>query len=425
MSGASGYDRRTRDGLSLDGLSPDRRGAGSITVLGGRGGFAASVDDLLAAIPSLRECSDLIFQISHRTRCLDVLTGPITRAAPVDALARLDWHQSEAVNDLWRLAYGLDRHTWQTRQAVTSYQLADWEAAAQLAVARAGVPLLLRERQRIQPLGLLRDGRVGPVEPVPVDPESVVQLWDLASIVTSQSLVSGESTVRVIEQMRPDGGSAWVVQIPGTASWSPRAGEVPNDLTADLQLMARDQAALTDGVVAALAAAQRAAGRSDLGDPVMLTGHSLGGLAAASIASDPAARAQFRITHVVTLGAPVGYLPVPDDVEMLSLEHTGDIVPGLDLATNPDRETWTTVHRHTSLGEHGAITYRETARLAAAAIEEGSEPSLTRWAATAAPFLRAPPGRVDDSMREPSRSKQEQRVRDYRVRREREREGAG
>lgn len=392
-------------------------GAGGITVQGGSGGFAVSLDDLLAAIVSLRECSDLMYAVSNRAQHLDVLTGAVTRTAPVEVLARVDWDQSGVSLDLGRLALALERHAWDTRAVVNAYALAEHEAAMAIVVARFGVPALLRERWRLQGLGLFAERAAAPVEALPVDPETRVELWDVASLVTSQSLLSGSSTVRVIEQPRPEGGSAWVVQIPGTLGWSPLPGEAPNDVTADLQLMALERAALTEAVLGALAAAQGAAGRLGRRDPVMLTGHSLGGIAAASLAADAAARTDFHITHVVTVGSPVGYLPVPEEVEVLSFEHAGDMVPRLDLVSNPDRESWTTVHREvpdarmlprgSGPGEHDSITYRETARLAAVAIELRADPSLVRWAATAAPFLRAPTSA--------GASRSTQVVRDYRV----------
>lgn len=212
--------------------------------------------------------------------------------------------------------------------------------------------------------------------------------------------------MRVVQLPRPDGTSAWIVQIPGTVTWNPSAGEQPNDLTADLELMARRSATLSVGVLDALDQAQRAAGRVGLRDPVMLTGHSLGGIAAASIAATPGARERHNITHVVTVGSPVAHIAVPEEVEVLSLVHTRDVVTRLGLAPNPDRLTWTTVERDVS--DHGAVGYRETSRLAAEAIRTGSDPSLVRWAATAAPFLGA--GTV-------SRGTADQRVNDYRVRR--------
>lgn len=377
-----------------------------ITVSGGAGSIAASLDELTLSIDRLRASAETIQAVSHRAHSLDWLTSSVAHTVPMEALAAVDWTLTGVVLDLGRLAQRLAGHAWRTRKALTTYWLTQREVEVAVLAARVAYPALFLATTRIRLLGLLRDGTAAPAQPVPVDAESRVRIHDLASIVTSQSLLSGGSTVRVVQIPQQGGSSAWIVQIPGTVSWSPSAGEVPNDLTADLDLMARRTAALSAGVLDALTRAQRAAGRAERGDPVMLTGHSLGGIAAASIAATPSAREALNITHVVTVGSPVAHLPVPDDVEVLSLEHRQDVVTHLDLAPNPDRLTWTTVHRDVS--DHAALAYRETSRLATEAIRAGSDPSLARWAATATPFLgrRAPP-----SMDKPS----EQQVRDYRV----------
>ena len=77
----------------------------------------------------------------------------------------------------------------------------------------------------------------------------------------------------------------------------------------------------------------------------MLVGHSLGGIAAAGLASSPRFTQAHQVTHVVTMGSPVGRMPVPAGIEVLSLEHTQDAVPRLDGQPNPDRATWVTVSR--------------------------------------------------------------------------------
>lgn len=382
-----------------------QRGSAGITVRGGAGGFSVSVDELTLSVGALRSCAVEIQAVAHRASTLDWLTPAVTRAAPVDALSAVDWTLSGVVLDLGRLAQRLEGHCWRTRKALTAYWVAERAAEAGVLTARVGYPTVVLLTMQARMVGLLRDGRAAPAEPAPVDAASRVRIHDLASLVTSQSLLSGGSTVRVVQVPQPDGTAAWIVQIPGTVSWSPLAGEMPNDLTADLELLAGRAAALTVGVVDALRQAQRAAGREGHGDPVMLTGHSLGGIAAAAIAGTPSAREGLNITHVVTVGSPVAHLSVPDDVEVLSLVHTGDVVPHADLAANPDRLTWTTVHRDVS--GHAALAYRETSRLASMAIQAGSEPSLTRWASTATPFL----GRQASPLEGPSA----QRVRDYRV----------
>ena len=94
--------------------------------------------------------------------------------------------------------------------------------------------------------------------------------------------------VRVVEVVRGDGGSAWVVVVPGTQEWSPRAGANPFDLTTDVRALTGDATLAAAGVAAALDVV-RGPGRVavDPGDPVVLVGHSQGGILAAALASDP------------------------------------------------------------------------------------------------------------------------------------------
>lgn len=191
--------------------------------------------------------------------------------------------------------------------------------------------------------------------------------------------------VRVVETSRGDGGSAWVVIIPGTQEWSPRPGRNPFDLTTDVRALIGDATIAAAGVSAALASSRASCGRSSPQDPVMLVGHSQGGILAAALASDPAFRAGNRVTHVVTSGAPVALFPVPSTVKVLSIEHADDPVPGLDLTPNPGGRSWTTVvapraregapldvHRHL------LARYVQTARAAEGA-PRGAVPGLDAW----------------------------------------------
>jgi hypothetical protein len=266
--------------------------------------------------------------------------------------------------------------------------------------------------------GLLDDaGRAQVVaEPVPRPGASApTTLRDLAS--AQRNVDDGQDYpghVRVIEVPQPR-GSVWVVEISGTQAWDPRAGGTPFDVTTDVRLMAHDATVLADGVQQALAQAQaQAQARATPADaaevqraPVMLVGHSLGGIAAAGLASSPLFMAQHRVTHVVTMGAPVARMPVPAETQVLSLEHTRDPVPRLDGQPNPDRASWVTVTRddrgdgvagasHT----HDVRGYVDTAGL----VDQSSDPSVVSWRSTSARFFDA------DAHGEPV-------IRDYAIRR--------
>lgn len=221
--------------------------------------------------------------------------------------------------------------------------------------------------------------------------QAPVSVWDL---VAADGPTAGGPRVRVTGVPRPDGTWAWVVDIPGTQTFDPRAGDNPWDLTSNVLLSAEQQTLTTQAVTRALTDAQRRTGSTGR-SRVMLTGHSQGGLTAAALAADPTFRQRHGVTHVVTSGAPIATLDVPEEVSVLSLEHSEDLVPGLEGEDNPDRESWVTVQREVApdLGPDGRATdahhvshYAETARR----IDASDDPSVASWRRGAGDFLDSP-----------------------------------
>lgn len=194
-------------------------------------------------------------------------------------------------------------------------------------------------------------------------------------------------------------GSSWVVQISGTQVWSPRAGANPLDVTTDVRAMARDSTVLAQAVDEALHQAKAASGRDASADPVLLSGHSLGGIAAAGLAASPQFTARHHVTHVVTLGSPVSRVPVPHDVKVLSLEHSQDPVPRLEGRRNPDLQNWVTVSRDlrgdphrvdTGSAAHAGTEYVETAAM----VDASQDASVQDWRASSEHFFEPRPGSV-------------------------------
>ncbi|OII43021.1 hypothetical protein [Plantibacter sp. MMLR14_011] len=192
--------------------------------------------------------------------------------------------------------------------------------------------------------GLFDDGRGGlamdpndPSEPLAVPRDrTVTDLGDLMQ--GSADIDKGDqelSNIRVIRSAGPP--QSWIVQIPSTQVWDPHGGAISNDLTSDIAAMQGEQTALAQAVKDAMAAAEIPST-----DPVMLEGFSLGGITAGSMASDP--DLGYNVTHVVTAGSPIARFPIPDDVQVLSLEFNEDPVARLDGRGNPDSGNWTTVH---------------------------------------------------------------------------------
>lgn len=176
------------------------------------------------------------------------------------------------------------------------------------------------------------------------------------------------AVIRTASRVADDGIRHWIVQLPSTKSWHPRAGIAPNDLTADLVIGAEREPTMTRAAFAAMAAAGIAAD-----EPVMVAGFSLGGMVAAQVAVG-AERRGFSVTHLVTAGAPLGRVLVPQGVRVFALEHVLDLVPRIDGRENPVRvehgtgSDWLTVKAGPALSKgfrlgvlHQSTAYAETA----------------------------------------------------------------
>jgi hypothetical protein len=164
----------------------------------------------------------------------------------------------------------------------------------------------------------------------------------------------GQIDVRVVTVAEMDGDvrRSYIVDLPGTKDWQfdPTADRpYPNDLGTNVRLMAGDPSLRTDAVATAL---QLAGARPS--DPVMLIGHSQGGMLAMRAADQFTREGRYNVTNVITAGSPVARMPVPDYVQVLSLENAHDIVPHLDGQPNPDQPNRITI---TFAEQRGAIGF--------------------------------------------------------------------
>ena len=146
--------------------------------------------------------------------------------------------------------------------------------------------------------------------------------------------------------------------------------------------MAGDSTVYMRGIEAAMAQA-----RIPPGAPVMLVGHSLGGMTAAALAADPTFRRRFNVTQVVTAGAPIGRFAVPAGVQVLAVENRNDLIPALDGADNPDRANVTTMTFSDNKGTMGENHSLRDAYAAAAADLPAGDPSYAAWQESARGFL--------------------------------------
>ncbi|SEN12109.1 hypothetical protein E3O25_12690 [Cryobacterium sp. TMT1-3] len=169
------------------------------------------------------------------------------------------------------------------------------------------------------------------------------------------------SDIRLVERVAVDGVKHWIVQIPSTQNWGLAPGIATNDLPSDLASMAQHQTVL----MAAVKQAMEDAGVTSH-DPVMFAGFSLGGITAGLMSQDPWMNQHYNITNVVTAGASIGNFDIPSDVNVLSFEHTGDLVPAGDGSDNPATTNQVTVHADAPMmGDnaepHNAVKYAVTA----------------------------------------------------------------
>lgn len=215
---------------------------------------------------------------------------------------------------------------------------------------------------------------------------------DLLSAVDARSRSAGKHrdqiSVRVITH--PDGATAYVVDVPGTQHTGLPAGTAnpqTNDLGTNLRVLGGDVTTRQRAIAEAL----RLAGARPT-DPVMLVGHSQGGMVAAQAARGAGTPAfDYDVRSVITAGSPIGRVDVPDQVQLLALENEHDVVPHLDSRPNDDDPNVTTVTfaaQQGGIGQNHGIEsgYRSGAR----AVDSSDDPSLAAFRTSAAPFFVGP-----------------------------------
>lgn len=201
--------------------------------------------------------------------------------------------------------------------------------------------------------------------------------------------------VRITRVDNGTGTPGYVVAIPGTENWSPSAGAQPRDLSANLNLVAGNPTAAAESVQRAMEAAGIPPGA-----PVMLVGHSQGGIIAGALASDPAFMERFGVSHVMTYGAPIDHMALDPRVQVMQMQHGADLVPRLDLGGLgaggfPQAQPTVTLESPGSFWElgtnHSYAEYQSSVREAMGA--GGAEGrSLAEYQASLGSFLVGPGG---------------------------------
>lgn len=149
---------------------------------------------------------------------------------------------------------------------------------------------------------------------------------------------SGQPLIRV-ERYQVGEQQRFIVYIPGTQNLKLNANGNPFDMRSNLQLMSGQRSPAARATELAL----RRAGVGE-NDPVMLVGHSQGGLIALNLAERATSgQIDYRIEHAVTFGTPAGLHSAKGLPNVVSFENRSDLVPRLDLRENPSEQNWTTL----------------------------------------------------------------------------------
>lgn len=219
-------------------------------------------------------------------------------------------------------------------------------------------------------------GRSGAPHRVPRMPSDLVRELEVPGISADRE------RIRILEHrvVGPDGKihSSYTVIVKGTHRWD-FTSYGTQDMGSNVQAVANMNSDARQAVIAAL----KVAGvPSDA--PIELVGHSQGGIVVGQLASDPAFAKRYNVVSAMTTGAPVGAFRPQPQVQMLSLEHTSDIVPRLEGMPNAARPNHVTVHAHVPANQvtsihksHSLPNYASTARQAQAS----GDLSVEQWMA--------------------------------------------
>ncbi|WP_455134689.1 alpha/beta hydrolase [Schaalia cardiffensis] len=164
----------------------------------------------------------------------------------------------------------------------------------------------------------------------------------------------------------------WLLSLPGTAHTDFHSTENPADFESNIREMLGLESAMRVGVVKALHHAMALDGVDPAGyskEPVMICGHSQGGMVAVALAALPPLKAGVDVEAILATGAPARRIRIREDVTMVSVQHDQDVIPSMDgtPARAPDQR----VHVGRSLVRpkksplyyaHSSATYTETVR---------------------------------------------------------------
>lgn len=205
---------------------------------------------------------------------------------------------------------------------------------------------------QLKPFGLLDPGKARLISEL--QGESVTAPASIGGIAARLQSVheQNEATV-LVEKYKQGRHRLFVVYVPGTRDKTLLPSSDPFDLSDAVALLANpDQAASQRAVLDAM---HRAGINST--DQLLMVGYSQGGTIAGDIAQG---HLGYKVSGLVTFGAPIAQLDLPHSIPVLAVEHSNDIVPALSGKVNPLTSNWLTVEREvpTAFGELNLHAHR-------------------------------------------------------------------
>ena len=172
------------------------------------------------------------------------------------------------------------------------------------------------------------------------------------------SRAAPQATVTIQRLTHADGTRTWVVAVPGMQSMGFGLG-LATDNDTNARLLTGIENAMTEGVLLAM----EAAGIPPR-EPVVLAGHSQGGMVAMTVAGAVAGR--YRIGGVLAMGSPSVPKDMPAGVPLVRVQHGEDPIPSGDGVRTDVGPDTTLVVRATgssvlSLDAHDVAEYVRTA----------------------------------------------------------------
>lgn len=223
-------------------------------------------------------------------------------------------------------------------------------------------------------------------------PKSLV---DMAADIDDMYWAEAKGQVVKITRVGEGQRRRWLISLPGTDHLDPHSTPNPADSETNMREALGLPSAIHVGVVRALRDAMAREGvspRDMTREPVVMMGHSQGGMIALSLVHKYPREVNVR--GVVTLGTPGRRMRVPKDVAVIALEHDQDIIPSMDGRPRRQMDDRVVVGRRLVRPRtdalwyaHSSTTYTETMHLTERRAQVSPESKIGRVMGRINPYL--------------------------------------